>query len=136
MQTHLYVNEIVIHSPLYWHSGVSQYSEYNEENLMLEQDEHQTPLVSDDPDSHARRRAHNQHMERTRSSDSGMKENKRKRQVSKSDLQRQLSRQKSIEAVEKKVSSPEPTARTALILQEKVETGSVSYSLSLSTCPE
>lgn len=98
---------------------MSQYSEYDEENLVLEQDERQTPLLSDDPESHTRHRAHEVDKKRSRSSDSGS----RKRQVSKSELQRQLSRQKSIEAVEKK--GPEPTARTALILEEKVETGSV-----------
>lgn len=108
---------------------MSQYSEYDEENLVFEQDERQTPLLSDDPESHARRRA--QEIKRTHSSDSGMKE-KRKRQVSKSDLQRQLSRQKSIEAAEKKGATPEPTARTALILEEKVETGSVSHTFLVS----
>ena len=115
------LNVLVYNSLFYRCSDVSQYSEYDEENLVFEQDESQTPL-SDDPESHARRRPHE--IKRTHSSDSGMKE-KRKRQVSKSDLQRQLSRQKSIEAVEKKV---EPTVRTALILEEKVETGSVSLS--------
>ena len=77
---------------------VSQYSEYDEENLALEHDDTalnpDTPAMSDDPETHARRRAYQRHLQRTRSSESGPREKREiKRRVSKSELQRQLSRQ-------------------------------------------
>ena len=75
---------------------MSEYAEYEEENLDLEQSDshgHLDPTVfSDSPETVSRRRAHGEHMEKTRhASESSLKE--RKRHVSKSDLQRQLSRQ-------------------------------------------
>ena len=79
---------------------VSEYTEYDEENLALEQDDSHTllncvsPGISDDSETRTRRQAHQRHLERTRSSDSMVKEKReRRRRVSKSDLQRQLSRQ-------------------------------------------
>ena len=72
---------------------MSQYGEYEEENLRSEREDshHDSAIISDDPETHTRRRTHQEHLERTRSSDSGPKE--RKRHLSKSELQRQLSRQ-------------------------------------------
>ncbi|CAI8057972.1 Multidrug resistance-associated protein 1, partial [Geodia barretti] len=98
--------------------SVSEYTEYCEENLNLEQSDSHGALdpsvFSDDPETRSRRRAHGQHLE--------------KKRVSKSELKRQLSRQMSSEVGEKKASA-EHTDKSTLIKQEKVETGSVHMSV-------
>ena len=78
--------------------GVSEYAEYKEENLELEHSDSHTGLdstaVSDNPETRARRRAHGEHMEKRRISESSVREkSERRRHVSKSELQRQLSKQ-------------------------------------------
>ena len=109
---------------------MSEYSEYDEGELQLEQGTptNLVPILSDDPESYARQQARRRHLQRSRSrgSESSVKDRAElKRHSSKTDLHRQLSKQKSVEAGEK-ATSPAPTERTALILEEKVETGSVS----------
>ena len=82
-------------------SALSEYTEYEEGNLELELEgedssvlTYLSPGLSDDPESHARRRAHRKHMQRARSSESGSKDKSElRRRSSRSDLQRQLSRQ-------------------------------------------
>ena len=78
--------------------GVSEYTEYCEENLNLEQSDSHGALdpsvFSDDPETRSRRRAHGQHLEKKRISESSTRDKtERKRHVSKSELKRQLSRQ-------------------------------------------
>ena len=83
------------------YSGVLEYAEYKEENLVLEQDDsraalsgHDSTTISDSLETRSRRQAHQRHLQRTRSSESGVGDKReRKRRVSKSELKRQLSRQ-------------------------------------------
>ena len=77
---------------------MSEYTEYCEENLNLEQSDSHGALdpsvFSDNPETQSRRRAHGQHLEKRRISESSTRDKKeRKRHVSKSELKRQLSRQ-------------------------------------------
>ena len=76
--------------------GVSEYAEYDDGNLNLERsDSHgglDPAVFSDNPEVRSRRKAHGEHVEKRRISESSVKE-ERKRHVSRSELKRQLSRQ-------------------------------------------
>ena len=101
-----------------------EYAEFDDHYLEPPPDDGTTltnPGLSDDAETQFRRQAWRQHVQRSKSQESTVYRPEFKRSTSKTDLLRQLSKQKSIQEEE----AASPTGGATLILEEKAETGTV-----------